>query len=117
MVRSDRTTLRNLSSALNWFKAEIFAVDMENLSRMYEVRWKIILTERAELPEENHFVHAPTLCCLGRFDAAFPPASARESFGFIKSFKVKEFDAGHWIHLELPDALNASIHEFISRTL
>lgn len=84
--------------ALNWYKAPMAQLNTE---------------DESEIPPERWHIQQETLAILGRHDfICVPELQVNDMRDYIQNLKVVEVEAGHWLLLQIPDAINKLLHDF-----
>ncbi|RKP51923.1 3-oxoadipate enol-lactonase [Pararobbsia silviterrae] len=68
----------------------------------------------ADLRGETHNIRARALVIAGTHDVAATPAQGQELAASIAGARYVEFDASHISNIELPDAFNATVLDFLA---
>ena len=69
----------------------------------------------SDIPQGNLTIAQPVLYIACQRDYACAPALSKATIGeYCKNVTIKDFDTGHWVQLEAPDAFNATLLEWMN---
>ena len=106
------TSLRERPAAVRHVRAAARAVDVRSVS--YAIRSVVPL--RPDQSELFGTIRTPVLVVAGREDPTFPLPEVRRMADVIPGAELQILDgAAHLVALEVPDAVNALVEDFIDR--